>query len=533
MKVAPQGPALVNSAPNSGANLVPLTAGLSLTFSAPVSPIGFVAITTPAVFLGNPQWASDQLTVTYPSASAYLPNTHYTVTFAGKGIDERAIVQPMPALAFDTVVDVVPPTVQSTTPANGATDVSISAVPSITFSEEMVPSSVLAAATVSPADAGCQWSIDTTNRILTCQHASAFADDAGYSIAVGVGATDLAGNHLQNAFSYSFKTGFAPDVTPPTVVSTVPLMGATGVDPAAPLSITFSEAMDPASTQSAIAITSPGGTTKTNVSWSTDKKTVTFNLSPLPPLDSNVTWEIGTGTGDTSGNKLATAVTRTHKTWRLVTRTLPTDSTLDGYMYKNNATTTTVQGVSALVGGTNSPATYRVFFSFDMSAVYSDAPIAFQSALLDIYQAAAIDASCGSSCYAGPYSPFNSATAPAHGPVVVENVEYGTAFDDSDWAVAALTAGGQTTVALSRQFETYYGQGTDLPHSADVLAWFTTQFTQWNGSAASADRYAQFRVRCTNENFNSTGITWGRVGLRTGENTGLPATGLVVTYFAP
>ena len=533
VKAAPQGPTLVSSTPVNGANLVPLTIGLSLTFSAPVSPNGFVAITAPAVFLGNPQWASDQLTVTYPSASAYLPNTHYTVTFAGKGTDERAIVQPMPALAFDTVVDVVPPTVQSTTPANGATDVSVSAVPSLTFSEEMVPSSVLSSATVSPADAGCQWSIDSTNRILTCQHAAAFADDAGYTISIGAGATDLAGNHLQNAFSYNFKTGLAPDVTPPTVVSTTPSAGATGVDPAAPLSVSFSEPMDPASTQSALSMTSPSGTTKVNVNWSVDNKTVTFNLSPLPPLNTNVSWEIGTGAADTSGNTLAAAVSRTYKTWRLVTRTLPTDSTLDGDMYQTT-TTTTEQGPRAVVGGTNNPTTFRVFFSFDMSPVFSDSPLAFQSASLDIYQDAHIDTRCTQSgCIADNYSPFQSVTAPAHGPVVVENVEYGTALDDTDWAVVPVAAGGLTTVALSRQFDTYNGLSTDLPHSANVLAWFTTQFSQWNGSAASADRYVQFRVRCTNETFTSSGVTWGRVALRTGENPNLPSTGLTVTYYAP
>src|SRR5204862_6286752 len=57
------------------------------------------------------------------------------------------------------------------------------------------------------------------------------------------GAQDLAGNGLATNKVWSFTTGVAVDDTAPTVLSTIPIHGATGVATNQMLTATFSEAM--------------------------------------------------------------------------------------------------------------------------------------------------------------------------------------------------------------------------------------------------------------------------------------------------
>lgn len=529
VRAVPQGPTLVSSSPVSGANEVPLGAGLALTFSAAVDATSFVATTNPAIFLGNPAWTTDELTVTFPSATPYLPNTSYTVTFAGKGKDGLNIVTPSAPVSFATVADVVPPTVQSTNPVGGAADASVTIIPSVTFSEEMNGASVLGAASISP-DAGCQWSLNASNEILSCAHAAPFADATTYTVAISATATDAMGNALQSPFSFSFTTGLAPDVTPPSVQSTTPASGAAGVDPATAVTVTFSEPMDPATTQAALTIGAPSGTTATNLTWTTPN-VLRFNLTPVPPENTNVTWTIGTGATDASGNALTAAFTRTFKTWRTVTTTITTDATLDATVYKTSTLTGVTQGTTNVVGNSSSPSASRAYFSFDLTSIYVNAPIAFISARLDTVQEGF--AQTYSNIAGGPdinFNPFYTA-GQMYGPVIAENIKYGSTVEGSDFNVAAIAAGGLTTIALSNQ-EVSSPNGT--VHAGNVLSWFVPQFAQWNGSATSADRYVQFRVRCTNEPMSTYGNpAYGRVFLRAGESTTLPTTTLTVTYYAP
>ena len=66
-----------------------------------------------------------------------------------------------------------------------------------------------------------------------------------FTLTAGAGLKDLAGNPLAATFSCSFTTGSLPDITPPTIVSTTPGCGTTGIALNATANITFSEPMDP------------------------------------------------------------------------------------------------------------------------------------------------------------------------------------------------------------------------------------------------------------------------------------------------
>ena len=74
---------------------------------------------------------------------------------------------------------------------------------------------------------------------------SNLAANTTYTARITTGAEDLAGNALAVNKVWSFTTGTATDTTAPTVSSTVPANGATGVSINRKISATFSEAMDP------------------------------------------------------------------------------------------------------------------------------------------------------------------------------------------------------------------------------------------------------------------------------------------------
>ena len=71
------------------------------------------------------------------------------------------------------------------------------------------------------------------------------AANTTYTARITTGARDLAGNALAVNKVWSFTTGTATDTKAPTVSSTVPANGATGVALSKRVSATFSEAMNP------------------------------------------------------------------------------------------------------------------------------------------------------------------------------------------------------------------------------------------------------------------------------------------------
>ena len=122
-------------------------------------------------------------------------------------------------VVFDTSVgpDTTPPTVISTTPAAGASGVSVSASISATFSEPLAAASVsgstfvLRDAANNPVSAGVGYNATSHSATLTV--AANLAYSATYTATVlggASGVTDLAGNPLAVDRSWSFTTGAVP-----------------------------------------------------------------------------------------------------------------------------------------------------------------------------------------------------------------------------------------------------------------------------------------------------------------------------------
>jgi DNA/RNA endonuclease YhcR with UshA esterase domain len=97
-----------------------------------------------------------------------------------------------------------------------------------------------------------------------------------------------------------------PDVTPPTVTSTVPAANATGVSPYQPLSATFSENLLPSTVNgSTFTLADANGSVTGNVSYASSTRTAHFApISALAPL-TVYTATLTTGLEDEAGNPLA------------------------------------------------------------------------------------------------------------------------------------------------------------------------------------------------------------------------------------
>ena len=100
------------------------------------------------------------------------------------------------------------------------------------------------------------------------------------------------------------SNGGTGDTTPPTVVSTTPVTGATNVPTNAAVSVTFSENVDSASVTNA-AFTLSGGATGTIV-----VSGATATLTPTSPMAANslITATVSSAVRDRAGNPLAAPV---------------------------------------------------------------------------------------------------------------------------------------------------------------------------------------------------------------------------------
>ena len=183
--------------------------------------------------------------------AATVPNTTAEVDYASDGF----------------TVDTVAPDVLSTVPSADATGVGIATAVTATFDED-VTAVDLSGITI-PGATGVSATLNEATDTLTIAH-DAFDNLTSYTVTIPAGAIeDLAGN--PNAlYTWSFTTG-AADVTPPTVLSTVPSADATDVAVATAVTATLSEDIQAGVNFGGIAISGASG-----VSASIDGVTLTI-----------------------------------------------------------------------------------------------------------------------------------------------------------------------------------------------------------------------------------------------------------------
>jgi hypothetical protein len=136
--------------------------------------------------------------------------------------------------------DNTPPVMTGSSPHDSETGVSRTGPYWFAFNEEMDVESVQDNIDASP-DFGHDIHANSSADTFWLTPHVALAGSSPYEFNVGPACEDLAGNRMGSLVSIDFTTTAAQDMDPPTVESTVPIGGATGVNPGDPLRITFSE----------------------------------------------------------------------------------------------------------------------------------------------------------------------------------------------------------------------------------------------------------------------------------------------------
>jgi hypothetical protein len=104
------------------------------------------------------------------------------------------------------------PTVTTTNPADGATDVSVTANVSVTFSQAMNQAGTEAAFSSVPAIT-CAFSWNPAGTAMTCAPASELAANTAYAVTIAATAETAVGTPLGSPFAFGFTTGGTVDDT--------------------------------------------------------------------------------------------------------------------------------------------------------------------------------------------------------------------------------------------------------------------------------------------------------------------------------
>lgn len=216
-------PTLLSSSPTDGATDVPIVAPfeVQLTFSKPMAEATVEPTVEPDNANAGSNWAQswngDATVLTLsPTLSpfAFVDGTSYTLLVSGTSVAGRAMT---PAtVSFQTVADMVPPTVIRTSPTADATDRPLTPLDVFLYFDDLMDADATLAAVSSSVPLPCTWQHffttdqaedPTLESALACRSTTdAFEPSTTYELTLGVGAKDTAGNALGAPFAFSFTT---------------------------------------------------------------------------------------------------------------------------------------------------------------------------------------------------------------------------------------------------------------------------------------------------------------------------------------
>jgi ice-binding like protein/Big-like domain-containing protein len=312
------------------------------------------------------------LTATFQPAALLAPGTTFTATLKGgaAGVKDLAgnVLAADYAWRFTTGagVDTTAPQIVATGvygnsgATSGATDLPVNRSAIVVFSEAMDPVTIGAATLTltGPGTTPVAGTVSYLGTTATFAPAALLAPNTLFTVTVhggAAGAKDLAGNALLADHAWSFTTGATPDVTAPTVTSTVPALAATGVVITRAVSATFSEDVNPLTvTTATILVTSGATATPGAVVYNAITRTATF--SPAQSLASSTAYSVrivggAAGVKDIAGNALASDVTASFTTGAQAGLLPVSLGTASSFAVLGGAAGMTNAGISTVING--------------------------------------------------------------------------------------------------------------------------------------------------------------------------------------
>ena len=328
-------PTVTLTSPVAGATNVASNSKITATFSEDMDP---ASITGTTVTLTGPGASPVAGTITYsagaktttftPTNPATLPASTLmtgTITTGAKDIAGNTLAGNY-VWTFTTgaAPDTTGPTVISADPANTATGVAVNKKIAAAFSEAMDPATITTASftlagpgTTPVAGMVTYAAVGTTATFTPTTNLLA---NSLYTATIGTMSKDLAGNALAGNVTWTFTTGAVADTAAPTILSTNPADGTSGVCSNA-VNATFSETMDASTISTAsFRLAGPGATTVAG----TTAYNATTGIATFTPTTSLAAGTIFTATidGGTNGVKdLAGNALANNRIWVFTTGT--------------------------------------------------------------------------------------------------------------------------------------------------------------------------------------------------------------------
>lgn len=247
------------------------------------------------------------VTAVFAPLSSLSPNTTYTASIntGAKDLAGNSIVSNyFWSFTTGSVIDLIPPTVISTDPANNATGVALNKIIAATFSESMTPTTIsITSFLLMNGSTPVTGTVSYAGVIGTFTPSSNLIASTVYTATIKTLAKDLAGNNLVSDYVWTFTTGAALDIIPPTVILTDPLNNAIGVPIDKQITATFSEPMDPLSI-STVSFTLFNGSTSVSGNVTYLNSVATFSPTFKLLLNTVYTATITTAAKDLAGNAM-------------------------------------------------------------------------------------------------------------------------------------------------------------------------------------------------------------------------------------
>ncbi len=254
---------------------------------------------------GSVTYSDNQATFS-PSNSLEFNNT-YTATITTSATDTagNSLTEDY-SWSFTTgdQPDNTAPRITDTDPSDNEQDISVSSTISVDFNEAINTSSISSSTFIVEGDTRVSgaFSFSENNESVTFTPSGNLSFETTYTARVTTGVEDLAGNNLENNFSWSFTTGAEPDTEPPRIESRDPDDGARNVSIETDITVTFSEAITASNPGNAFSLSLGGSTVSGDVDIS--GSTITFTPSSNLDYESSYTAKVTTDVQDLAGNSL-------------------------------------------------------------------------------------------------------------------------------------------------------------------------------------------------------------------------------------
>jgi hypothetical protein len=306
-------PKLLSSEPSSGSQDLALVPVLRFTFSEPMNPtsleIGVCLSDDPPASalcaspsLGNfgaPVWSAQDTVMEFAPTSQIQSGKTHVLLLTGKDKAGNALAA-LTRVAFSvrSIPDTTAPTVVGEAYRVNGSPPRLHV--DLLFSEPMNRASV-ESAFLSQPPINCAWT--WVGDKATCEMTETPQQHTTYKVTLGTGAKDVAGN----ALAAPYQTAAIVGNLRPRVIVVTPSDGAGDVSRFAPITLTFSEPMNPSVSSEPFQVYIDSILVSGRHSWNADNTQLRFTPSKPYPFGSTVKWEIGSPAADPEGALLASA----------------------------------------------------------------------------------------------------------------------------------------------------------------------------------------------------------------------------------